>query len=449
MTAHKNRHQPLPANKKLSLNLTQSIDLGRSLLAQGNIAAAENVLGSILKRLPADPDALHLMGALRNMQGRPLEALALLEKAVELVSDDAGRWNDIGLVYAKLKRTAQATAAYQRSAEIAGASPMAAKAFDNLGRLQLDSDRVAAERSFREAIELAPEFGLAWYGLAQALIGQDRADEGIEASVRAIELLPKSMARELVAKALVRSGQKEKAVEFYQQWLQQEPHNPLITHHLTALTQPYTPEPASSAYIETTFDEFASTFDSKLALLNYQAPDLICGAIRGVYPDANATLDIADAGCGTGLCGPLVRPWARRLCGFDLSDGMLALARKRNVYSDLHKYELVNFLNLHPAEFDLLISADTLCYFGSLQSVMAASYRAVRAGGHVIYTVEASDDDTCPHRLDPSGRYAHSLVHVSTAATAAGLRLSCVNRVTLRTESGKPVTGWLVTLHRP
>ena len=146
---------------------------------------------------------------------------------------------------------------------------MAAKAFDNLGRLQLDIDRVAAERSFRQAIELAPGFGLAWYGLAQALICQDRGEEGIEASVRAIHLLPKSMAREL------------------------------------------------------------------------------------------------------------------------------------------------------------------------------------RAGGHVIYTVEASDDDTCPHRLDPSGRYAHSLVHVSTAATAAGMRLSCVNRVTLRTESGKPVTGWLVTLNRP
>lgn len=449
MSSHKSRPQPLSANKKLSLTLAQSIDLGRSLLAQKNLPAAENVLNSILERLPGDPDALHLMGALRNMQGRSLEALALLEKAVQLVSDDAGRWNDIGLVYAKLNRAAQAAAAYQRSAEIAGTSPMAAKAFDNLGRLQLDIDRVAAERSFRQAIELAPGFGLAWYGLAQALICQDRAEEGIEASVRAIHLLPKSMARELVAKALVRSGQKDKAIEFYQQWLHEEPDNPLIKHHMTALTQPHTPDRASDAYIETTFDEFASTFDSKLAVLDYHAPDLICAAIRAVYPDASATLDIGDAGCGTGWCGPLVRPWARRLCGFDLSDGMLALAKKRHVYSDLHKLELVNFLNLHPAEFDLLISADTLCYFGSLQSVMAASYRAVRAGGHLIYTVEASDDDTCPHRLDPSGRYAHSLVHVSTAATAAGLRLSCVNRVTLRTESGKPVTGWLVTLNRP
>jgi len=48
MSSHKSRPQPLSANKKLSLTLTQSIDLGRSLLAQKNLPAAENVLSSIL-----------------------------------------------------------------------------------------------------------------------------------------------------------------------------------------------------------------------------------------------------------------------------------------------------------------------------------------------------------------------------------------------------------------
>jgi len=75
MSSHKSRPQPLSANKKLSLTLAQSIDLGRSLLAQKNLPAAENVLNSILERLPGDPNALHLMGALRNMQGRSLRRL--------------------------------------------------------------------------------------------------------------------------------------------------------------------------------------------------------------------------------------------------------------------------------------------------------------------------------------------------------------------------------------
>ena len=40
--------------------------------------------------------------------------------------------------------------------------------------------------------------------------------------------------------------------------------------------------------------------------------------------DASRSLDVLDAGCGTGLCGPLVAPYARRLVGVDLSEAMLA-----------------------------------------------------------------------------------------------------------------------------
>jgi SAM-dependent methyltransferase len=36
---------------------------------------------------------------------------------------------------------------------------------------------------------------------------------------------------------------------------------------------------------------------------------------------------VLDAGCGTGLCGPLLRPLARRLVGVDLSPAMVGAAR--------------------------------------------------------------------------------------------------------------------------
>ena len=48
-------------------------------------------------------------------------------------------------------------------------------------------------------------------------------------------------------------------------------------------------------------------------------------------------LDVLDAGCGTGLCGPLLAPYARRLIGVDLSEGMLALAKEKHVYDALIK----------------------------------------------------------------------------------------------------------------
>ena len=53
-------------------------------------------------------------------------------------------------------------------------------------------------------------------------------------------------------------------------------------------------------------------------------------------------LDVLDAGCGTGLCGVLVAPFARRLVGVDLSDGMLAHAGDKNIYHALIRAELTH-----------------------------------------------------------------------------------------------------------
>jgi predicted TPR repeat methyltransferase len=442
------RSAPIGKQQPTKLTLAQSLDLGRSLLSQGNLLAAENVLSSILTALPEEPGALHLMGALRNMQGKSDEALTLLEKAVQWVPNDAGRWNDLGLVYAKLMRAEQAMAAFQRSIDLAGPGSSAAKSLDNLGRLQLKCDVKAAEQSFRQATMISPDFGLGWYGLAEALINLGRLDEGLQAVDQAVRLMPKSLARAVVASALTSHKHQQAAVKFYQEWLLQDPDNALVLHHLKALTQPQSPDRASDAYIQMAFDGFAATFDSKLARLDYHAPAQVVAALQACYPVPAAALDVVDAGCGTGLCGPLVASWAKSLCGVDLSAGMLAQAKARSVYSGLYQAELVSFLHAHPDNYDVVISADTLCYFGSLIDALAACHRAVRHGGHVFFTVEALLDDSVAHRLAPTGRYAHSRVHVQEAAQQAGLTVGSMDQATLRTEGAEPVVGWVVSLKK-
>ena len=439
-----------PAAEEREISLDESIDMVRTMLARKQFNAAEYMLNTLLEAIPDQPDALPLLGALRNIQGRHTEALALLEKSIALVPDDPARWNDIGIVYGRLKRTEESIAAFRRSAELGGDSVLASNALDNLGRQQMrDNDAVAAEQSFRRATEMTPNEGYPWFGLSQALIKLDRIAESVDACGQSIVLMPQHAPREHMIRALIHLGRKDDAIKEYHKWLEEEPGNPVHEHHLKALTEPDTADRASDAYVEKVFDSFASSFDNTLSLLEYHAPELIADALASVYPAADASLDIADAGCGTGLCGPLVERYARRLSGFDLSGGMLELAAARKVYTDLHKAELVSFLDARVAEFDVIVCADTLCYFASLHPVMAAAYSSVRPGGHIFYTVEVSEDDAHPHRLLPSGRYAHSLMHVTTAATAAQLQVRSINRVTLRQEAGLPVIGWLVTLSRP
>ena len=445
----KSSHSAINTGRRVSLTLDESIALGRSLLAQDDLPSAEYVLGSVLSVLADEPNALHLMGALRNIQGRSDEALLLMQRSIALVPDDAARWNDIGNVYSRLLRSTDAIAAFKRCVELGGEMAVLASAHYNLGRAVLAADPIAAEVSFRRSIAVSPEFGLSWYGLSQALIDQERIAEGVDACGRAIVLMPTNASRELVARALIHLGRTKEAIAHYQQWLLEEPENPMLQHHLLALTEPDRLERASDAYVESVFDNFATSFDRKLAELRYRAPELVADALSQIYPLANRGIDIIDAGCGTGLCGPLVAPWARRLSGVDLSAGMLAQAEKRNVYADLNKCEMVRFLDQHPLEFDVMICADALIYFAGLSALMAASFKAVRSGGHLFFTVEALESDERPHQLRSSGRYAHSLSHINATATRAGLEVCTASAVTLRIESGRPVAGWLITLRRP
>src|SRR5712691_3224590 len=64
---------------------------------------------------------------------------------------------------------------------------------------------------------------------------------------------------------------------------------------------------------------YAATFETHLAALDYRAPQLVASAMRRRLGEPCASLDVLDAGCGTGLCAEGLRPFARRFVGVDLS----------------------------------------------------------------------------------------------------------------------------------
>ena len=125
--------------------------------------------------------------------------------------------------------------------------------------------------------------------------------------------------------------------------------------------------------------------------------------------------------------------WLRRtrgdLTGVDLSAGMLEQAKAKQVYDELVQGELTQFLQGRPAAFDLIVSADTLVYFGDLEDVAAAARAALRPGGLFVFTLEelVVDDGDLEMRLEPHGRYAHaqSLRRAGTATRRSSARPSC------------------------
>ena len=153
-----------------------------------------------------------------------------------------------------------------------------------------------------------------------------------------------------------------------------------------------------------------------------------------------------DAGCGTGLCGPLVAPYARSLVGVDLSGHMIAHAKERKVYDSLVKGELTTFLKEVSAKYDLIISADTLVYFGPLEDVIEAAAGALRRGGRLVFTVEelrGVAGDHPGYTISPHGRYSHARAYVERVLAANDLdaEIACAE---LRLEAGTPVAGLVV-----
>jgi predicted TPR repeat methyltransferase len=176
----------------------------------------------------------------------------------------------------------------------------------------------------------------------------------------------------------------------------------------------------------------------------------VADLLRELLPPPARQFDIHDLGCGTGLCGPMVRDWARDLSGCDLSQGMLDKAERRHVYDSLQHAELVAHMNAHPAAYDALICADTFCYFGELGPAMQAAAQALRPNGHLVFTVEAwrQAGDEQPYHLQPHGRYAHQRDYVSGVLVGAGLHQLVLREEQLRSEGGRPVIGWLVAASR-
>ncbi len=426
--------------------LTPDEAVGLAVLLQKNdqLAAAQELYRRVLDAAPDRPDALHYAGVLAHQQGRSDDAIALIERSLVLSPDRADCYSNLGIILQSAGRLPAAIEAYERAIAI---DPLHANAHSNLGVVLRAAGRPAeAEAAYRKAIELDPCHIDAYTNLGILLNGLKRTAEAAACYCKVITLRPKHReARRLLALAHCTLGELREAAGIYEEWLQEEPDDPIARHMLAACTGRGVPPRASSRFVERTFDSFASSFESKLEQLSYRAPALVAAVLEDAQRGRAQGLDVLDAGCGTGLCGPLVAPHARRLVGVDLSAAMLAQAALKQVYDLLTQAELTEYLRDQHDAFDLIVSADTLVYFGRLDDIFAAAAGALRPGGLFIFTLEhaAGSEPDGGYRLELHGRYSHATPYVERLLRAAGLQPEIVH-AELRTESGVPVAGLVV-----
>ncbi|MHB8477404.1 MAG: tetratricopeptide repeat protein [Casimicrobiaceae bacterium] len=381
----------------------------------GRVVEAERAYRALLAERPDDADAAHFLGMLRFQAGEIEEGLALMLRSVEADSANAHAWNNLGNMYVQMQRDEQAEQAYLR------------------------------------ATSLDPRQPAAWYNLARIFARSNQLERSL-ACLRNVTRIVSGFvdALQTLAHVYYRLGRPDEARAVYQQWAEEVPDDPTPRHMLAAATGQGVPERADDRYIVQTFDGFADSFDEQLAGLGYSAPQLVAASLiaHPLYLTGRAA--VLDAGCGTGWCGPLLRSTAGHLVGVDLSPGMLALARQRGLYDELHEAELTAFILARPAAFDIIVLADVLCYFGRLEPAMRAAHDALLPGGLLCFSVEALAQDPGEEGfvLGAHGRYSHARPYLEHVMSGAGFVLSGIEAVVLRQELGEPVQGHLVTGRR-
>jgi predicted TPR repeat methyltransferase len=429
------------------LTLGEALELAVRYQRADQLDVSESVYRRVLEVVPEQPDALHFLGVLLHQRGKHGEALELLERAIALQPERAGFHQNIGNVLFEMERLTEAARSYERCLELAPDDPAG---YNNLGvvrRAQGQPD--AAAEAYRKAIEVDPRHPDAYHNMGNLLTAQGRIKEAVTYLCTSMTLRPAHPeSRRLLALAYANLGRLPEAVDVYRKWLEEEPGDPIARHMLAACGGDPVPERATDQFVQMVFDSFALSFDAKLEKLHYRAPQLVAAELARIRGAPQKSLAVLDAGCGTGLSAPLLTPFAARLIGVDLSAQMLAKARQRGGYDALVQSELTQYLRTHRAEFDLIVSSDTLCYFGALDAVLEAARSALRAEGVLVFTVEQVEDalvGDVGYRLNPHGRYSHSEAYVRGALAAAGFEVLGIRQAVLRMESGCPVAGLVLT----
>jgi len=370
----------------------------------GRFAEAEQKFQASLALVPGRASTLTNLAVTRIKLSRPEEALGALEQVLVMEPDSADAWFHRGVALGDLGRHEEALACLDRALSIKpDHSEIWLRHGQALHRLERPEHALA---SYDKALALDPTLAQAWSHRGSILQDFRRLDEAAASFEKAI------------------AHGADTDVNGY---------------FLASAIGHNAPASAPRQYVELMFDDYAEKFEEHLVgVLNYQAHTVLIenlGQITGRRFES-----ALDLGCGTGLCGPLVKPMAAELDGVDLSSNMLEKARALGVYDRLVHSDISQYLQSTGRRYDLVLSADVFIYVGDLDPVFAGVRRVMSQDGVYCFSAEATRS-TSDFELRPSLRYAHSEGYIRRLAQRHGFDVIEIVHRSIREDQRQPIPG--------
>lgn len=397
-------------------------------------------LVALANRAAAAAEAGDLVSALRDFQTVYRRAAVGSETRIRAARNLANCYLTLGLVQPSLD--------YSRECLLASPEdPRAAYVFARgLARLASPESARQAESILAALMESPHPFDPNEILLVRVeVLGKiDRSEDAAALIGAAIEKAPDdSKLYFILGEVLGSLGQTADALTAYGQSLRLDPKDRMGARAARAVLQGESPDSLSPQFVSQLFDDYAPRFDSELAQLDYQVPQILFAELGDKLP-RKAMLDL---GCGTGLVGLAFAEMTDHRTGIDLSPRMIEQARRRSCYQRLEVGEITEFLSAeaekqnHP-NYDLVIAADVLVYCGDLSPIFKALRPVMQAGGIFAFTVEAQlPSDKADYSLAPSKRFRHHPDYVAKSLESAGFMVKNRRSITPRSDRGEPVLG--------
>lgn len=157
-------------------------------LQANDLNQAESLLKVMLVATPNNSDALHLMGVVCGMQGRPKDALSFFQQCLALAPENAMLRFNLAKALSSMQRDAEAIEHHQKASSLDPANPDIwinyGRSLDNLRR------REEALACYEKAVVLKPDSVEGWFNKGKIFGELKRYEEALHSYIRAYQLRP-------------------------------------------------------------------------------------------------------------------------------------------------------------------------------------------------------------------------------------------------------------------
>lgn len=242
-----------------------------------------------------------------------------------------------------------------------------------------------------------------------------------------------------------KSGDTKRAESLYRQLLTINPGHLAAQHMLSSLTGT-TPDSAPIEYVESIFDNYANDFEhSLIENLQYKTPETLYDFYFQVFKTKSQHRCL-DLGCGTGLAGEQFKNICIELTGIDISQKMLAIAKRKHLYDQLIKDDIIHFLQAANQKYNLILAADVFTYMGDLEKMFTECSSSITKSGILLFSVEEARESDKGFELKHTGRFGHSAAYIKSLCQQTGWTILDHQLSNLRQEKGEWIKGHLYLL---